>query len=354
MPKEEPAREWVSAPCRASEDTEEFRSKRGWFLVVEVVGSGVLSGLAAGILWDRSTLKGWQVGLITFGVFVGGFFIIYGLIFLWNLLRAPYRQRNEARVEVEKLRAPRHEEQDKRLRIHFEEMEKTSPTIFPNIIVDYGKISPLADIPKLPDEFIAHFPDEATKWGKYYQEIKTHNEKHAKFTLKIKQAFEAHGLEVRPSNGPYQSPYIYEMVLQPLFWWWSDHLKHVEHPMVDFTRIEVDFSRPGIFDMALFIAKNIQPNLYVFGCPNYAVARAETEADSDKCKAALRGVANNAEYEHEADNLIESATRLEKSVLDLRGKLASEILSVGRYWPGTKTYTFQSVEWCPVCKDIFG
>jgi hypothetical protein len=92
-----------SAPSRAGEDNEKFRSKLLWFLGFEVVGSGAIAGLTAWILWDRSKLHGWQVGLITFGVFVGGLFLIYGLIFLWNLFRAPYKQRNEARAMVTKL-----------------------------------------------------------------------------------------------------------------------------------------------------------------------------------------------------------------------------------------------------------
>jgi hypothetical protein len=83
---------------RASVDTERFRSKRFWFWWVEVIGAGAIAGLTAGILWERSILSAWQVGLITFGVFAIGFLIIYALIFLWNLFRAPYHQRNEVRT----------------------------------------------------------------------------------------------------------------------------------------------------------------------------------------------------------------------------------------------------------------
>lgn len=63
-----------------------------------MIGAGAIAGLTAGILWERSILSAWQVGLITFGVFAIGFLIIYALIFLWNLFRTPYRQRNEART----------------------------------------------------------------------------------------------------------------------------------------------------------------------------------------------------------------------------------------------------------------
>ena len=89
-----------SSWARAGRDTDNFRSKRLWFWGVEVVGSGAIAGLTALLLWDRSTLPGWEVGLITFGVFVGGFFLIYGMVYLRFLFRAPYRQRDEAREET--------------------------------------------------------------------------------------------------------------------------------------------------------------------------------------------------------------------------------------------------------------
>lgn len=85
-----------SSWSKAVKDTESFRqNNRWWFRTVDVLGSGAIAGLTAWMLWDRSTLKSWQVGIITFSVFVVGIFFIYGLIYLWNLFRAPYRQRNE-------------------------------------------------------------------------------------------------------------------------------------------------------------------------------------------------------------------------------------------------------------------
>jgi hypothetical protein len=93
---------WETTPQRARKDTNQFRkNSRIWFWGVEVVGSGAVAGLTANLIWDRNTLHGWQVGLITFGVFVLGFFLMYGLIFLWNFLRSPYRQRNEARTKID-------------------------------------------------------------------------------------------------------------------------------------------------------------------------------------------------------------------------------------------------------------
>jgi len=93
---------WENTATRACKDTESFRKNSWvWFWGVEVIGSGALAGLTGGFLWNRSTLSGRIVGFITFGVFVGGIFLIYGLVILWNLFLASYRQRNELRAKVE-------------------------------------------------------------------------------------------------------------------------------------------------------------------------------------------------------------------------------------------------------------
>jgi len=116
---------WENAPQRANKDTKQFRkNSQVWFWGVEVVGSGAIAGLTGGILWNRNTLQGWQVGLITFGAFVIGFFLIYGLVFLWNLFRTPYRQRNEARDKVDQYQR----EHDKPVSKYYDQIakEKTS------------------------------------------------------------------------------------------------------------------------------------------------------------------------------------------------------------------------------------
>jgi len=68
-----------------------------------VVGSGLLAALTACLTYN--SLTRFQVGIVTFSVFVLGFFIIYGTIYVFNLLRTPYRQRNEARREIERINA---------------------------------------------------------------------------------------------------------------------------------------------------------------------------------------------------------------------------------------------------------
>jgi hypothetical protein len=90
---------------RASKDTENFRnSNRWWFWGVDVLGSATLAGLTTTFIIN--TLPNWLVGVLTFFAFVFGMAIIYGFIYLWNLFRAPYRQRNELRKLVESQKKP--------------------------------------------------------------------------------------------------------------------------------------------------------------------------------------------------------------------------------------------------------
>ena len=94
-----------SAPRRAWEDTEHFRQISAlWFWGVEVICGGALFGIIGGLLGDYWTPKDatpfWQSAYPTIGGGTGvviGFVIVFILIYLWNLFRAPYKQRDEAR-----------------------------------------------------------------------------------------------------------------------------------------------------------------------------------------------------------------------------------------------------------------
>lgn len=94
---------------RACKETEEFRNSAKSFWTFEIVGAAVfgLGGAYVGYLLMPAQPSLFQqfvcpgiggvIGLIT------GLVIVFGLIFLWNLFRAPYRQRNEARNTCLKL-----------------------------------------------------------------------------------------------------------------------------------------------------------------------------------------------------------------------------------------------------------
>ncbi len=143
---------------RACVDTEKFRKdSRAFFWGVEVVGSGVSSSLTAWLLWDKSALHGWQVALITFAVFVVGLFIIYVIIFLWNLFRAPYRQRNELRKQIEQL-APSSDSK------YYEQIAKdASVKHWEDLILLSQEIDLKLDTPFTIDNRYSKFPKERRK-----------------------------------------------------------------------------------------------------------------------------------------------------------------------------------------------
>ena len=91
---------------RASQDTESFRKSGFSYWALEVVGAAVFGVIGAFVgygLTPSGASSLWQFGLPTIGGAVGivvGFGIVFIVIFGWNLYRAPYRQRNEARIKV--------------------------------------------------------------------------------------------------------------------------------------------------------------------------------------------------------------------------------------------------------------
>jgi hypothetical protein len=87
---------------RAWKDTESFRQTPKSFLPLEVVGGaafGVLGGLVGIWLTPTHATTFQQKLYPAVGAFAGvvlGFVLVFGLIYVWNLFRAPYRQRNDA------------------------------------------------------------------------------------------------------------------------------------------------------------------------------------------------------------------------------------------------------------------
>ena len=72
-----------------------------------MLGSAALAAITTALIIN--TLPNWVVGVLTFVVFVFGMAVIYGLIYLWNLFRAPYQQRNEARTALQDLQLKNNE-----------------------------------------------------------------------------------------------------------------------------------------------------------------------------------------------------------------------------------------------------
>jgi hypothetical protein len=94
---------------RASRDTERFRQSPKSFWTVEVIGAAMFAvgGALYGFHLQPPNPTTFQQFIFpTVGASIGvifGFFIVYGLVYIWNLFRAPYLQRNEARGKVDEL-----------------------------------------------------------------------------------------------------------------------------------------------------------------------------------------------------------------------------------------------------------
>lgn len=101
---------------RALTDTDRFRQSARSFWAFEVVGAaifGILGGYLGFLLLpaesDRQSQWSYPAVGGAIGV-VGGLTFAFTLIFIWNLFRAPYRQRDEARQNLEKLEKLREEQ----------------------------------------------------------------------------------------------------------------------------------------------------------------------------------------------------------------------------------------------------
>ena len=245
---------------------------------------------------------------------------------------------------------PRQRKRDGRLRTHFEDMQKISSNIIPTLIINWGRIylnssNPADEINEntpreLPNDFIAHFQQEAKAWNTYCLRITAHNKKYAEFELKMKGFFVSSGLKVIPDNQPQcTSPCIYEAVFHLLFIWWRDRFNH-RVPNIDFTRVDTDI--PMVGTSRFFIA----------GWPATAIFYADNESDRDKCKDVIARLAHDADFEKEAASLIKLATELIKSVADLRSQLIKRIDNIDKYWPGTRDYKFKKLKQCQTCKKI--
>ena len=94
---------------RASQDTESFRKSGFSFWALEVVGAavfGVVGALVSLWLTPSHSSAFWQNALPTIGGGLGlvlGFAMVFLAIYFLNLIRAPYKQRNEARQRIKEL-----------------------------------------------------------------------------------------------------------------------------------------------------------------------------------------------------------------------------------------------------------
>lgn len=100
------SRKWETTFQRAVKDTRKLRESFKSLLTVEAPG-GIMGGIIGAFIgyWNTpvNSTKFWEFALPTIGGIVGvalGCLSVYGLMFFFYWLRAPYRQRDEARVQI--------------------------------------------------------------------------------------------------------------------------------------------------------------------------------------------------------------------------------------------------------------
>ncbi len=97
---------WETCWQRACKDTEHFR-KSGWsFWAWEVVGAAVFGVVGTFVGYWLTPLNSNPFGQFAYPTIGGGigvvvgFVVVFALIFTWNLFRASYKQRDEARALI--------------------------------------------------------------------------------------------------------------------------------------------------------------------------------------------------------------------------------------------------------------
>lgn len=83
---------------RALKDLDSIRHSTLFFLLFEVIGLAAFT--TAGVLLTPNDATNITKALYPFAGAVLGASLAYSLLFLWSLFRAPYRQRNEARLAL--------------------------------------------------------------------------------------------------------------------------------------------------------------------------------------------------------------------------------------------------------------
>lgn len=268
------------------------------------------------------------------------------------ILAFPVRRFHARRLKVKR-------ERDNKRKAHFKELSAEARQIMseaPNLSEWCGEIvvrkpgyvihgPDLAGIafPRFSTEFAAHFSQEAGEWARYDARVVKHNNDYGELCLTVKHEFESRGIRmISKSDLPSVGPCIYDSIFDPLFSWWGQRAQKKPDSWLNFKEFE---TRPDREAYELFV-----PTWY-----SSPIAYARTNSERQKCKDAIRSVAENREYEKKATEIMNSAERLLGEIQTFKKRLADRLDDVDRYWPGTKSYKFKEmVKSCPKCKEIFG
>jgi hypothetical protein len=251
----------------------------------------------------------------------------------------------------------RKKERDKKLKIHFEEINKearSEVSEVSNVVEMYGAIVvrkgavPLyhpdfvaIELPKFSKSFAGHFPRANNKWMELIGGILKHNESYSQLVQNIRNSFESEGIPVVDINNPPKvSPYIYDNIYAPLFSWWEDRHHGKAKPWPNFEHIE---TKP-----------DFGPNhLLVAGWGSSAIAYAETDSDKERCKRAISRVAEDKDYENRAATSIKLANQRVQEIWTFKAELIDTLDDIDKFWPGTRNCRFKEEKNCSRCKELF-
>jgi len=253
-------------------------------------------------------------------------------------------------------------EQDRKLRIHFEEIKQEATQIVDSCIhltdyygmilmnrigltidwSDYISKFGLGLLPELSTIFTAHFAKDTAEIARLRMNIEKHNKRRVELDYRVKSDFGSQNIPLLNINNSSNRPfYVYDTIFRPLFLWWQACNREETNPRPNFNKIGTK-------------ADGEPNNLYVEGWGSQAIAYAKTDYGKNKCKHAIHDIAHNEEYQMYASWLIRLSDSLVREVHEFAQQLSNILDSVERFWPGTKSYRFtKEKKKCPECKEIF-
>jgi len=245
-------------------------------------------------------------------------------------------------------------EQDKKLRVHFEELKKEAELVISSasnlapmtrdfsIVVAVGSQAvTISDIEeaRVSASFEAHFPKRAKGLGALKQETGEHNTNCANFRQKILADFGKKGIPVE--KYPHEnSCCIYEDAFDALFNMWREFARN-NPPSPDFHQeLNPEQADGGYF---------LRPRGWAS-----VVAFAKTEEEQQKCRSVITEIADDIGNQKEVIKIVASADKLVEKAREFANQLAAKLDETHKYWPGTQTNRFKRLKrTCPKCKELF-
>ena len=240
-----------------------------------------------------------------------------------------------------KRRQRKNVEQDRKLRVHFEHLEREGQSVVSlarGVGNEDGRVK--FGTSQITDSFKAHFPGEWEEWTNWVKKAGGHNQDYEGFRRKIEKDFESRSIPVKSYPQSQANTCIFTDVFNPLFVWWGQ-LAEGKRPWVDFKKINSIPVERGYF-------------LHPWGWEANTVAFANSEDEREKCESALAEVAKDEENQEEAAKLDNSANELVKQAEVFADKFAGKLDDIHEFWPGKRASKFRELKkTCPDCKELF-